>query len=989
MTTRRPAVSSIAPTRPFADALAAGLLERVKDAPERLTEMLVLLPSRRAVRALQEAFLRQSGGRALLLPAMRAIGDVDEEELAFALAVAGDEFSLPPDIPPLRRRLLLAALIERSSPGRYGGDLMPAQSARLAAGLIALIDELQTEGLSLDDLGRLTPVRDDLATHWRDVLDFLSILQTPWQTVLEAEGVMEPAERRRLLMQALAERWRAEPPETPVIAAGSTGSIPTTAALLALIANLPQGEVVLPGLDRHLDEESWRAISPAHPQYGMRRLLQRLELERESVAVWPEGGAATPAATGSRQALLAEALRPAETTERWRDLPAFEPAALDGLTLLTCGDADEEARAIALAMREAAEVPERTAALVTPDRGLARRVAAELQRWNIEIDDSAGAPLAQTPPGVFLRLLAEMVDEDFHPVPLLAALKQPLAQVQAPAGRARSILRRIETAVLRGLRPGDGLDGIAALLHQVQPDDRDAAQLLRRLSEAAAPFAEALRAGALLQPVVEAHIAFAEALSRDESGEATLWRGEAGEAAARFAGDLLAAAQDLPTAAAAGYPALFATLMEGISVRPRFGRHPRLFIWGPLEARLQHADLLILGGLNERVWPADPGIDPWLNRPMRQQLGLPVPERRIGLAAHDFAQAASAPRVLLTRSERVDGGPTVPSRWLLRLLQTVRIAGLEPALDRGTALRHWARGLDRPVGPERPVSPPEPRPATALRPRRLSATQIETLIKDPYAIYARKILALEPLAPLDQAPGAADRGIALHNALEGYLNGAGDPELPPRERLLALGREAFGALLQRPGVRAFWWPRFVRAADWFLAQQARRPDRRTALIEQRGEWHFDLADGAFTLIAVADRIDRCEDGRLEIIDYKTGAPPTGRQVYAGLAPQLPLEALIARTGGFPGIDAGAEIAALAYWRLGGGAEAGREIRLDKDLEDLLEETEAGLRELLTRFAQKGMPYYARPRPAVAPIYDDYDHLSRIQEWSAGGPGDRG
>ncbi len=985
-----PRVFSIPPHRPFADSLAAGLLRRAGGAPERLADMLVLLPSRRAVRALQDAFLRIGGGRALLLPAMRAVGDVDEAELAFSLAVAGDDFALPPEISPLRRRLLLAALIERSAPGRYGRDLTPAQAARLAAGLVALIDELQTEGRALADLERLTPARDDLARHWRDVLEFLEILRAPWQGVLQAEGAIEPAERRRLLMQALIARWQASPPEHPVIAAGSTGSIPTTAALLAEVAGLPRGEVVLPGLDRHLDEESWAAVSPAHPQFGMHRLLARLALSREAVADWePEARTAGSTATpGPRERLLSEALRPAETTERWRDMPALPQSALDGLTVLTCGDADEEARAIALAMREAAEVPGRTAALVTPDRALARRVAAELQRWDIAIDDSGGVPLAQTPPGLFLRLLAEMVEADFHPLALLAALKQPLARFGQAAGRPQRALRRIERALLRGLRPGGGLDGLAVLLRAERPADREAQDLLAALATAAAPFAAHVRDAAPLADILTAHFAMAEALSRDEDGRPTLWQGEAGEAAARFAADLLAGAADLPLAAAAGYPALFATLMETVSVRPRHGRHPRLFIWGPLEARLQHADLLILGGLNERVWPADPGIDPWLNRPMREQIGLPVPERRIGLAAHDFAQAANAPEVILSRAERADGGPTVPSRWLLRLVQTIRIAGLATALSRGERLRQWARALDAPAR-VRPAPAPDFAPPLAVRPDRLSATQIETLMKDPYAIYARKILALEPLDPIDQAPGAADRGTVVHAALEAYLRGRGDPALAPRARLLALGREAFGALLERPGVRAFWWPRFVRLADWFLERQAARgPQTRTLVLEERGEWRLDLPGGPFTLFAIADRIDRLPDGSLEIIDYKTGAPPTKKDVAAGLAPQLPLEALIVRAGGFADVPAAAALAALSYWRLGGGATPGQEVRIEQDLDDLVARTGDGLRELVGRFRHAGMPYYARPRPAVAPVFDDYDHLSRIQEWSAGGPGDR-
>src|SRR5690606_20009946 len=114
------------------------------------------------------------------------------------------------------------------------------------------------------------------------------------------------------------------------------------------------------------------------------------------------------------------------------------------------------------------------------------------------------------------------------------------------------------------------------------------------------------------------------------------------------------------------YSYFFDELLSARVVRPRFGLHPRLFIWGPLEARLQHADRMILGGLNEGTWPGEANIDPWVNRPMRAAMGLEPPERRIGLSAHDFAEGASAEEAVLSRALKVEGAPAVASRWWLR-----------------------------------------------------------------------------------------------------------------------------------------------------------------------------------------------------------------------------------------------------------------------------------------------------------------------------------
>ncbi|HEV2550818.1 MAG TPA: double-strand break repair protein AddB [Stellaceae bacterium] len=976
-----PSVFTIDADRPFLDTLVAGLRAASAD-PLALSRQTILLPTRRAARALAEAFLRASEGRALLLPRLVPVGDVDAEELTFG---DGDGFAtidIPPAIPPLRRALLLTRLVLRWAE-RKGDSLSAGQGALLAGELARFLDEVQTEGCDLAALDALVPA--DHAAHWQQVLDFLGILREHWPAILDEAGTLDPAARRNRVLAAQAEAWRRHPPAHPIIAAGLTGGVAAVADLVAAVASLPRGTVVLPGLDRGLDDESWAAIAadPAHPQHLLAGLLRRLEITPDEVRPWPAPG--RPARTG-RLRLIAEAMRPASQSDRWRSLGALDVAVLDGFIRLDCVGAQEEAGVIALLLRQALETADKTAALVTPDRGLARRVAAELRRWSIEIDDSAGVPLEKSPPGVFLRLMLDAVVEDFAPLPLLALLKHPLAAGGRAPEDFRATVRRLEIAALRGARPAPGFAGLRAVLPAGDALHRFVDDLEMRLAPLVAAIAED---SVPLTALVHAHIATSEALAAaiDEDGAGRLWREDAGEAAATFMADLLHAAESFGGTRGRDYQAFFGALLAGQVVRPRFGRHARLAIWGLLEARLQHADLIVLGGLNEGTWPPRVESDPWLSRPMRRAFGLPAPERHIGAAAHDFVQALGAAQVVLTRARRVDGTPAVPSRWLLRLETVLRAGGLEGRLGALPEPLLWQARLDEPEK-RRVVAAPEPRPPVVVRPRRLSVTAIETWMRDPYALYAREVLRLAALEPIDADPGAAERGIFIHRALERFIRafpGAlpGDAEA----QLIAIGKAEFGATLERPGMRTFWWPRFERIARWFVAHERVRRQGLTPLGgELAGELRLHGPAGPFILSAKADRIDRDLAGGLVLVDYKTGGLPPPGEVELGFSPQLPLEAAIAASGGFAGVPPG-PVAALEYWRLGGGNPPAEVVPLGEngsDVRRLLEEALAGLAALIAEFDDPRTPYRAMPRPERAPRYSDYLHLARVKEWSVVG-----
>jgi ATP-dependent helicase/nuclease subunit B len=977
-----PAVYSIAPGRPFLDLLARRILQQHGHDPLALSRVTVLLPTRRACRALVDAFLRQGDGAALLLPAIRPLGDVDEDELELRGTGDGSRDETLP-FGTLERSLLLARLVQASP--LAGGD--SANALRLARELGHLLDAAATEEVGLDRLPDLVPA--ELAGHWQQTLDFLRIIRESWPAIKAEQGRSDSAEHRQRVTQRWIDLWQAAPPADPVIAAGSTGTIPATARLLKLIARLPQGCVVLPGLDKALDDAAWKAVhdEPTHPQHALARLIDTLGVLRMEVSDWPDDGTVPQ----NRATLLTAALLPPAESHRWRALRGgIAEDALAGLQRIDAPGPREEALAIALAMRETLETPGRTAALITPDRMLARRVSLELARYGITVDDSAGLPLLQTAPAVFLRLLAAAVAEDFSPVPLLALLKHPFCRLGMDRGDLLRWTRDIERRLLHKSRPTPGLQPLAA-------DLADAPELLpplARLATIAGTVLDTDDSTTDLKTLLQVQITAAEALTSAPDQPSPLWQHDAGEALHKLVSELLDASQQFGTVTPAEWPRLLDALLEGQVVRPRRPSHSRLAIWGLLEARLQQADRIILGGLNEGTWPPQAKEDPWLSRPMRAALGLSSPEFRLGQTAHDFVQAASGSDVILTRAAKVDGTPTVPARWLLRL--EALLEADDPRWTASLAQQYlaWAEQIDAPAAILK-SEPPKPAPPVKARPRSLPVTDIETWIRDPYAIYAKRVLGLRRLDPPDEPPDARLRGTVIHDVLETFQQRhlATLPEdAAAMDELLDLGREKFGAWLEQPEIAALWWPRFERAMRWFLSyERARRSGGfRPALLETKGATAFDAPAGAFTLEARADRIDRHDvDGRLAILDYKTGQPPTPKQVNSGLSPQLALEAAIARAGGFEGL-APTEIAELVYIRLGGGNAPGEAKRIEgtsrteiPPADELAREALARLAAWVARFDDAAIPYLSRPRPQFVDYAGDYDHLARVAERAEG------
>jgi ATP-dependent helicase/nuclease subunit B len=1007
---------AIPPHVPFLGALAAGLLARLPgDDPAALARATVLLPTRRAARGLREAFLRAAGGRALLLPHMRALAGLSTEE-ADELALP-DLLDLAPAVAPLTRQAVLAEMAGRI-PRSRGGPATPEQAWMLAGELARLFDEIALEERDLDMLEH-APAEDFAAAwlarleglvpekhaqHWQITTLVLRAVAEDWNRWLAARGLLDIGARRVKALAAQAAAWRATPPEHLTVAAGigAGGTIPAAAELLRVLARAPNGAVVLQGLPEPMDATLWEAVraAPTHPLAGQARLLAAMGAAPEDMAPWHAD--APPGAAPDRGALLARALHPAEGLPAWteRDRPRWQ-AALDGVTRLQAADAQQEAAAVALLLREALETPGRTAALVTPDRDLARRVSAELARHGITADDSAGEPLAGTPAAAFLRLIARMVADGFAPVPLLAVLKHPLCAGGMERAAWLAGARRLEREALRGPRPAPGLAGLRASARAAKVDAfPDVAALLDALEAALGAFADLPESPARPPAdLLRAHLDAAEALAAtpDLPGGLRLYAGEEGEPLARHLHDLTEALAHHPPIAPADWPDLFEATLAGPvapSLRAVRGRgdaaHPRIAILGLLEARLQSFDRVVLGALEETVWPqaTDPG--PWMSRPMRSEFGLPEPEARIGRVAADFLDAAAAaPEAVLSSAARRGGSPGVPARWIVRL--DTFLAGQEGLAIPASPAAAWAAALDAPEAVT-PCPRPAPAPPAALRPRRLSVSDVGLLIADPYAFHARRVLRLNPLKPLEEEVGALDYGNLVHAAMAGFLRaiGTGWPGRDAAAEAWARASEAaLDAYRDRPGILAFWAPRLANIGGFVVdeeeALRAAAP-LLACLVEVTGTAMLRLPGGEVEIQARADRLDQLPNGGWRVVDYKTGAVPKGKDLAGGSAPQLPIEAWLLEQDAFPG--GGGEATELLYWELKGGDVAGEVKALGATAEDGTRFADLA-HERLVALAETWLlgaaPFASRPHPSRKAMGGDYDHLARIEEWSAGTP----
>ncbi len=957
-------VFGLPPGVDFPAALVAGLRARFAGRPpEDLAHVQVIVNTGRMARRIRMLF---DNGPALLLPRLSMVTD-----LGLGAAVAG----IAPAVSPLRRRLEIAQLVARLLDSQP--DLAPRASLYdLSDSLAGLLDEMQGEGVAPEAIRALDVA--DQSGHWARAQQFLGIVQQFFDGSQEA---LDQEARQRRVITALIDGWAQSPPEHPVILAGSTGSRGTTRLLMRAIARLPQGAIVLPGFDFDMPAPSWGDLDDAlraedHPQFRFRLLMREMELSPPDILPWSDMAAPAPA----RNALISLALRPAPVTDQWlSEGPLLRDIAsgMEQVTLVEAPSLRAEAMAIALRLRQAAHDGV-TAALITPNRMLSRQVTAALDRWNILPDDSAGTPLNLSPPGRFLRHVAALFQHKLTSEALMTLLNHPLTHHGAGRGQHLRFSRELELDIRRRGPPFPSAASLTDWAARRKTRDADA-----WVDWVIACFIGKDQAGEMPLAVrLAAHLDLAEQISRgpDAAGSGSLWQEKAGREAQRVVGQLQAEADAGGDMDATDYGDLFGAILAGGEVRDRDVPHPAILIWGTLEARVQGADLIILGGLNEGSWPEMPSPDPWLNRKMRHDAGLLLPERRIGLSAHDFQQAVAAPEVWLTRSIRSDDAQTVASRWINRMLNLMEglpeqggAAALQAMRARGAVWLHRVRQIESPQITT-PALRPSPRPAVAHRPKQLSVTEIKRLIRDPYAIYARHILGLKPLDSLMQAPDALLRGIVTHDVLETFIKGLeAAPERLNTQDFLALAETVLAQHVPWPEIRVLWQARLARAAEWIISsEKARRAVARPVAFERKGAAR--LPDVDFTLTVKADRIDQDASGALHIYDYKTGRLPT-KDEQRFFDKQLLLEAALAARGAFQDI-APAEVAQAAYIGVGSATKEQPAPLDEEPVEKVWQEFEA----LIRAYFSPTQGYTSRRAMLKDADTGDYDQLARFGEW---------
>lgn len=977
----------------LASAVASGqLLENASPASLALSDWTILVPTRRAARALANVFLQQSGKVATLLPRIRPLGDIDEESLADSVEMDG---VLPALSSSALTHLLLDLLktwAERNPQASLAAEILasPQQSLQLALSLRDLLAQLHTEEIDLDSLRDAYDL--DLAGHRAAILDLLQLLSKDVPQRLHRMQVMTAAQRRNMLLRLEAERIAAGHHQGPVVAAGSTGTNPATRELLRAIALKHNGAVVLPGFDTSLDDKAWDAISPEHPQAAMKALLSFFAVDRASIKLL--GRDVHP-----RLKLLSEVMLPAAASEAWQSSSVSQQA-FAGIHLCEAQDRHEEALAIALRFKHHLAQSQGPAALITPDRELARRVKLALQRWNIAIDESGGEPLADQPLGVVLSLLIRARTADFASQRFLALLHHPLVTFGMEAADLAHLKALLDITCFRGMPESS----VALELGRRLAAARNAAAgpyahpALQRLSEgdwdALSILAE--RIAAVLGVVDKRRHSFAHHV-KDLEDQLTAIAPEA-MADGNSANDLRLLLQALHDDRCWTSPISFEEFapvmlhhLAAVPVRPPLDANTQLSILGLLEARLVPLELAVLGGLNEGKWPQAADSGPWLNRSMRGLLGLSQPEREIGVTAHDFSQGLARREVMVTWSRRIEGKPALPSRWILRLRALLEMAGLEREKQPASEYVLLARRFDRPEAFS-PQQRPAVRPPVPSRPRQFSVTEVEKLVRDSYAVFARRILALVPLEETSEEPDGRLRGNLVHEALQLWMQepfSANDTS--NLARLLACGEECFAPYMAMPEISKLWWPRFVRMARALIPiERSLQNNLLSTHSERRGVLEFSSAGTVHRLTARADRIDVLVNGRLRLFDYKTGAVPTLKQVKAGFSPQLTLEKIIAEQGRFEGLEP-AFVAEAAYFDVGGGKDAVQLKTLaDKEFElnQVSEQHYAALQRLMAHFQQPDAAYVPRHHMTTENEASDYDHLSRWREWQLTGSENR-
>ena len=1016
---RPPHVFSISSGAPFLRSLRDALFDGslyddwdIRTNPLTLSDLTIYLPTRRAVQFLKEILAEEH--EALVLPDIRPLADASTRDIFEDVRSAASDDAAETALSSNARVLILSELV-----AQWHKSLVAAMAAdengthriiggtsseffHLAQELASLLDTFTIHGVDAKALKAAFPADQD--KFWELTHKFMSIVLREWPGILAEANLADPVRLHEVNIAELTARIENKSLQKRIIIAGSTGSMPSTARLIRAVAHAPLGRVILPGIDFHsadadfpkhgADDVHW-----GHPQFIMARLTALIGIQRSEIKRLGKPGERR----ARREWLAAHALMPAEATAAWHSEISEKSEsiamALAGCALIEARDEEEESKAIACAIRETLENPRATVALVTPDRSIVDRIKPVLDRWSIPFHDSADTPCARTSAGTLLITLAEWMAYPHHPETVCAMLAQPDTEFCLSRDEVTQIHAYLEMRSFRDAAPPATIDQFFSLLEGTEPGGHEQNFPLRGESVNFADGCKALatdmrhfaqknaavvRGDPLpIRQLIEAHLELATLATAQRHGSLP-------EDVAAITQDTLETLRGMDalslTLTAADYARILPTLLgrRHQPLVPQSAGHVHIF--GLLEARLMEADLIILAGLNEQGWPPQPDADAFITRGMRNTLGLPQLEQSIGQTAHDFVQSlTAADRVIISRSNKDKGTPTIASRFLQRI---AAFAGPDNAAwsamaRRGRRYMQWAQQLD--ATEIAPASRPSPVISADMMPRRISVTDAEIILRDPYAFFARKILKLEEPGLWNRLPEAQLRGIIVHEAVARLAQAeALDP--------FALHRweaeiDAILEIQRLPdALRLFWRPGLYRLGEFFTAWHGSRiTGARRVTVEVKGA--LQLAVAPQLEILLSGRADRIEmhDDFAAIIDFKTGAVPTRKAAESGLSPQLLIEAAMAAEGAFGADHARKPVQALLYLGLKIATGEGKESAIfpdrPQDIPDISGQHLRAFRTRLERHALGELGFISRRFPMNERISGAYDHLARVAEWS--------
>lgn len=968
----------ISPNIPFLETLSRYLLELSKDDPLSLGSYCVLLPTQRSLRTLKY-LLGTTSKKSLFLPNLYTLNDLVPRPEDFLAAVCKtlshqdlDALNLPQPLSPLRARLLCAEALKRA-PSLFDTPLRPTQIFELSESLLKVLEEILTHPIPIELWKKYIPSTH--ATHWEKIEHFLKTLSYLWPEILKAENASDPGVFAQRRLEILGKILNQKPLKSPLIIAGIRGLSPNFIPLLKAVSHSAKSIFLFDSLHPDFLQNIPKKMTPHHPLHEQISLLRDLQVPLDTLRPLPFSERSPATCPRTRLLFVNHALSFESLGET--SSHDFEKCC-DGVSFFEATSPQEEARLIALKMRHILETPNKTAALVTPDRTLAKFVKAELLRWGIRIDDSGGIPLSDLSCGLYFLMSLRTILSNYTPLSLIALLKHPLTRMGRNPNSLESTLKTLELYALRGLKMSPGLQSLEERLRhariqaspQLKEDLDQALLLLSDLKKTCEPLERTLKKGATPALLLKCHEDILLNLSLTEQGIPLLWGENSEKEAFSLFEKICEETYNLPPLQHSFYLPFLEDLFKNTLFQPKGDVHPRLTILGLFESRLLTKDCLILGSLNEGTWPDLPTANPWLNRHLMDALNLPDPMVRIGVAIQDFIHGFLSSEVLLTRSKRDFQGIKRPSRILIYLKAFLESKGLSlPSPSEAELLRH----LETPP-PIKSSSPPKPTPPINARPHIFSVSDIETWIKDPYGFYARKILNIRPLHSFEETPTSADFGSLVHKLLEKAMGTS-----PPSILTMGTAFETtafFKALSE--GEKYFWKAHLLDLLERFLIEHAQRHSLKT-LHEVDVTFELcmgDIAEHPFILNGRIDRLE-VESDHLHIIDYKTGNLPSFENIENGTTPQLPLLGMMLKYGeNNPSLTH--EIL-LSYWPLK------KQKRIKNDPLVSIKNPDFLIKITLERFKKLLHLFYAQNSPAsyeaLAYGLSSYTHLSRIKEWA--------